>query len=59
MVIALMHYLLNNSNRGPFEILLEIKKIQKGEKMHSFCVLKTRKLKCDHVLKTFPLNIIH
>jgi hypothetical protein len=54
-----MHYLLNNSNRGPFEILLEIKKIQKGEKMHSFCVLKTRKLKCDHVLKTFPLNIIH
>ncbi len=56
MVISLMHYLLNNSNRRPFEILLEIKKIQKGEKMHSFCVLETRKLECD-VPETFRLNI--
>jgi len=51
-----MHCLLNNWNRGPFEILLEIKKIQKGEKMHSFYVPETRKFECD-VFETFPLNI--
>jgi hypothetical protein len=42
MVIALMHYLLNNSNKGPFEILLKFKKSKKVKNGIPFVFLELR-----------------